>query len=343
MRDEHSKGGGGTGGRSRVIKNLNQSQGSAGENDELRRAEKKRSPNKQRGGAKDGGSDQHYSEDEEEQDYGFDFDEDEGEGGASSFKVNGFVGGEGAEHDSFYRDGAGDGRLEDGGSGELVMDENRVQLAFVHRCIRITDDNSSLAFQGSFSQSQQPGSSLTGGGSSSSNQYQDVLLHGAQQQADADVQCWLINQEYVVISAVTLDKGRLLDAEAEISVLDLSIIRGLGADQSLLDDMPALEAIAREMVENVELRVDCGVSRLVLNLVSDGDEEEDDADYPLSDAEGNGSSNSLLQSSLPGTLVSGPGAGQGAAPVQGSLVSEEEIENMLLGGECCLARILMAF
>jgi hypothetical protein len=204
--------------------------------------------------------------------------------------MHAYEGGGEYEQDSFYR-GEDDG-FEDGNSGGANSDENRVQLAASHRPIRITDE-------------------------SATDSVHSADLLSSNQHAEADIQCWLINQEYVVISAATLDKGRSLDAEAEISVADLSVIRGLPPDQSLLSDIPAMEAIAREMVDNVELRVDGGVSRLVLNLVSDGDDE--DAEYQLSDNEG----------------MAGPGGGGSQALQTGSLslVSEEEIEAMLLAGE----------
>eukprot|EP01034_Spumella_vulgaris_P017087 gene17087-21779_t len=48
--------------------------------------------------------------------------------------------------------------------------------------------------------------------------------------------------------------------------------------------MNCTETIVRELKENVELRVEGDVSCLVLNLVSDGDDE--DAEYQLSDNEG---------------------------------------------------------
>jgi hypothetical protein len=44
-------------------------------------------------------------------------------------------------------------------------------------------------------------------------------LLSSKQHAEADIQCWLVNQEYVVISAITLDKGRSLDTE-EVSPLE---------------------------------------------------------------------------------------------------------------------------
>jgi hypothetical protein len=237
-----------------------------------------------------------HSGDDEADEYGYDgFDEQEDEEDSHGHHSSGIhmnvhegAGGD-YEHDSFYREGE-DG-FGDGNSG-INSDENRVQLAASHRPIRITDE-------------------------SATDSVHSTDLLNSNQHAEADIQCWLINQDYVVISATTLDKGRSLDAEAEISVADLSVIRGLPPDQSLLSDIPAMEAIAREMVENVELRVDGGVSRLVLNLVSDGDDE--DAEYQLSDNEG----------------LAGPGGGGSQALQAGSLslVSEEEIESMLLAGK----------
>lgn len=153
---------------------------------------------------------------------------------------------------------------------QLNADENRIQLAIVHRVIRITDDGPAAGEAGGGG-----GAAGAEGGDS-----MDELLVNGQLMADADIQCWLINQEYIVISAVTMDKGRLFDAEAEISVANLSVIRGLPLDQTLLQDLTALESIARDMVDNVEMKVEGGVCRLVLNLISDGDEDDE---YSLSD------------------------------------------------------------
>jgi hypothetical protein len=120
--------------------------------------------------------------------------------------------------------------------------------------------------------------------------------------AMADVKCWLVNGEFIVLSAVVLEDGRHWEAEAEISLDDLAVLRGEepvlngvampsaeeegGAGAGGLEgdslssqapapvsfDMATLQAVATEMAAHVELRIDLeSCARLILNLVSEED------------------------------------------------------------------------
>lgn len=94
----------------------------------------------------------------------------------------------------------------------------------------------------------------------------------------ADLQCWLVDEEVLVLSVISLDQEQVLEAEAEIGMEDLAAIRGLDSGDSLLNDMEHLKEIAEEIVINIELKVEDGVARLILNLATndDGDYEEEE-------------------------------------------------------------------
>jgi hypothetical protein len=177
--------------------------------------------------------------------------------------------------------------------------------------------------------------------------------------ASADVRCWLVNNEVIVLSAVTAGEGRELEAEAEISLEDLAVLRGeepgllgpggggggssVGGEVSLNPDeggssvfsatfdLSTLQQIAQEMVAHVEIRVDADSgARLILNLVS----EEDPL---LLHGTGIGELDAELASAGAGDARWGTGSGpqhgaQRGDPASESLVSEDELGDMLIDG-----------
>jgi hypothetical protein len=185
--------------------------------------------------------------------------------------------------------------------------------------------------------------------------------------ANAEVRCWLVNNEVIVLSAVTAGEGRDLEAEAEISLEDLAVLRGeepglLGSggggggssvDASLNPheggssvfsatfDLSTLQQIAQEMVAHVEIRVDADSgARLILNLVS----EEDPL---LLHGTGIGELDAELASTGTGEARWGPAGGpqhgaQRSDPASESLVSEDELGDMLIDGTGRVGDLLLA-
>lgn len=178
----------------------------------------------------------------------------------------------------------------------------------------------------------------------------------------ADIRCWLVNSEVIVISAAVHEEDRDLEAEAEISVEDLAVLRGEdpsmlgvvgrhvdddgrggefphqlegGSVYSLAFDLPTLQQIAAEIVSHVELRVDLDSgARLILNLVSEEDPPSAAATAagpPSAPAATNGPLGSAAVVGLP-SGTSNVGGAQ-SHDVE-SLVSEEELGNMLIDGGC---------
>ena len=258
----------------------------------------------------------------------------------------------GAEDAQFYE---GDDFEEEGEDDFADEDEFKELLAEVHREIRVSEETMHNA--------QHRGHRNHGqhvvGGSAADELKLSIYL------ASAEVRCWLVNGDVIVLSAMlTEEEGRSLAAEAEISLEDLAVLRG--EDPSLLGgidgaggsttgsggrddppqegassvfshtfDLPMLQQIAQEMVAHVELRVDLDSgARLVLNLVSEDDALSDsaatlvDTDTDLF-ASGNDPRKHTGASggSLPGAHAAG------SDPANESLVSEEELGDMLIDGK----------
>lgn len=174
-------------------------------------------------------------------------------------------------------------------------EEDREDLAYIQRTIRVTEEN----LNASESTDLMSNTSLV------SAKGHRIMVYSL----NAELQSWLVNGQVMVIFASTTEEFVHLEAEAEISLSDLAVIRGLPADYSFESDRSFLQSIAKEIVNNVELKVEKGVARIVLNLVG-----ESDIDF---ENEPNEKSNQelLLNSSL-----------------SQSHASQEEIERMLLEG-----------
>ena len=201
---------------------------------------------------------------------------------------------EGEEYDQYYgEDGYEDEEYEDGEGDE----EFKELLAEARRDIRISEE----VAHGKGAHNRAGHHPLSSGSSLSSAAAAEVKL--VVTAAVADIRCWLVNSEAIVISVVVQEEDRNLEAEAEISIEDLAVLRGEdpsllgsattrsidegggisidndhqlqpeGSVYSLAFDLPTLQQIAAEMVSHVELRVDLDSgARLILNLVSEEEE-----------------------------------------------------------------------
>lgn len=318
--------------------------------------------------------------------------------------------------DNYDDEGYEDGDYEDYEEDLLLdeLEEFKELLAEVQRDIRVTEEVACAAMGSSALQTQSSASV----GSVSDEIKLNVYL------ASAELRCWLVNGEVIVLSARVIkeepvgsnsgsnkqQQQQRLEAEAEISLEDLAVLRG--EDHSVLSahhlrddeshshqgdgaggvgggnsssgysspfDMATLQQIAAEMVAHVELRVDLeSGARLILNLVSEegGEGEEDllggaagDEDFQFYEhdtaaARGAGAiagtPSSLHTQSAPHTHGQqqqggdkdssnktkdsrGP-AGGGGGFEHDSLVSEEELGDMLIdGARVCFLLLLACF
>lgn len=121
------------------------------------------------------------------------------------------------------------------------------------------------------------------------------------------VDCWLIDKSILVISA-SAPRGEqtpAFDAEAEIDVVGLAEMRGISEDK-ILSDSTQISTLATYIAESVEVRIENGVARVILNLASDdatggvGAAEGDfsltgDQDLMMAQSEGDGDYEAFAQ------------------------------------------------
>lgn len=139
--------------------------------------------------------------------------------------------------------------LEDGGAAPRGGagddgDERKTELAQVQREIAVHVENEENAFYG-IGEDQ--------------NRIEVNL--------PAVMTCWLINETSLVISAVARQGGNTLEAEAEVSVENIVKIKCL--DPEVAQDILQLEALANDIIETVEMKVEDGLPRLILNLTEE--------------------------------------------------------------------------
>jgi hypothetical protein len=91
------------------------------------------------------------------------------------------------------------------------------------------------------------------------------------------VQCWLVNDTDLAISAESCSgEDVFVDAEAEVPLSSFLEMKGVKLTDSLLGNEPALSsnsrlnALASEIVSTIEIMIEEGVPRLLLNLEADG-------------------------------------------------------------------------
>jgi len=81
----------------------------------------------------------------------------------------------------------------------------------------------------------------------------------------ATVRCCLLDEVILLISAKTLGGEPAIELESEIELSELAALKGLNPDISY--EKQQLEALAKEIASSVEIIVEDGSARLVLNLV----------------------------------------------------------------------------
>jgi len=103
------------------------------------------------------------------------------------------------------------------------------------------------------------------------------------------VNCWLVDKSILVIST-SAKQGEYtpaFDAEAEIDVVGLAGVRGISEDNidKILTDSSQLSSLAKFIAESVEVRIEDGTARVVLNL-AEAEETEGARDDTIADPGG---------------------------------------------------------
>ena len=106
---------------------------------------------------------------------------------------------------------------------------------------------------------------------------------------EGSVNCWLVDKSILVIST-SAKQGEYtpaFDAEAEIDVVGLAGVRGISEDNidKILTDSSQLSSLAKFIAESVEVRIEDGTARVVLNL-SESEETEGAQDHTIADPGG---------------------------------------------------------
>lgn len=133
---------------------------------------------------------------------------------------------------------------------------------------------------------------------------------------DGFVECYLINRELLVVKVCGVDRGERIENEAEINLADLCSIGDFSVNNHSVN-LTMLNDIAQEMSENVEMKKDLqGDIQLVLNLFTENAEADESSNLNVNDF------NSFS--------VQNPS----------SIIQEEELNEMLLPGQCFLLSVL---
>ena len=156
-------------------------------------------------------------------------------------------------------------RSEDDGEEE---NENRVPLASTSRIIKLTREVTMNNFE-------EGGIGIIGNLAPQVNENiveENMYLN-------AQIECFLINRDFLIVTAVCYMGEDTLEAEAEINSEELAAISGGELKQA--SNLTLLSEIAQEVVDNVEVKVDANADvRLVLNLLSDALSTDNDPADP---------------------------------------------------------------
>lgn len=136
---------------------------------------------------------------------------------------------------------------EDDKSGEYEDLEQQVELYQLERRIRINFDGESAWII------------------SESFKNDNVDISSGELHTMADVKCSLLDEIILLISAKTINGDPKIELESEIELSELAALKGLKADMRY--DKQQLEDLAKEIASSVEIVVEDGNARLVLNLV----------------------------------------------------------------------------
>ena len=136
---------------------------------------------------------------------------------------------------------------EDDKSGEYEDLEQQVELYQLERRIRINFDGESAWII------------------SESFKNDNVDISSGELHTLANVKCSLLDEIILLITAKTVNGDPKIELESEIELSELAVLKGLKPD--LHYDQKQLEDLAKEIASSVEIIVEDGNARLVLNLV----------------------------------------------------------------------------
>ncbi len=140
--------------------------------------------------------------------------------------------------------------------------ENRVPLASTQRIIKVCKQNSVTRHH----DGPMPG----GNRLDNKNDITEEILF-----LNANIECFLINRDYLVVTVICYIDDETLEVEAEISSQELSAFST--GDMKPASNLAFLSEVAEEVVDNVEVKVDIhSEARLVLNLFSDDVDNDSD-------------------------------------------------------------------
>jgi hypothetical protein len=193
-----------------------------------------------------------------------------------NIEIQVFEGNDEYDHDAFYQEG----------DTNLIPDESRLPLATVSRQIRVVRE---LVDSPADEINEDVGGGLM----------------------DATIECALVNHQYLVLAVVANDDCSTLQCEAELKASDLSMLSDSVYEDQI--DPSSVTDLAQQMVESVEIKLDkSGTARLVLNLLSEFEENENkyDGDWDSTFAISSSASavcasqEELQEMLLPGNLIS---------------------------------------
>lgn len=101
------------------------------------------------------------------------------------------------------------------------------------------------------------------------------------------MRCVLVGGSTLVVTALGEGEGRGIAAEAEIGLSELRALRG-GEEESDKLEGDVLRSLATELCATLEVRIEEGEARLVLNLADGPEGEGGEGDYKISRGEEGG-------------------------------------------------------
>lgn len=211
---------------------------------------------------------------------------------------------------------------------EFEDDDIRVDLVSMHRMVRVEEDGVGSVMSARAEINEYP---------STRERVRETLTTEVSS-CEALVSCYLSNNEVIVISVKTNsdggDSSKVYEAEAEISLADLAVIRqDLVEDNSNLNskdllqlakNIPLLQSLSRDIMKHVELVVESGEPRVILKLEDFEEEEQEQAQTLSSAYSGDYTEMSDEQSTLASVLQ------QESLMGQQSMLTNEELESLLL-------------
>ena len=142
---------------------------------------------------------------------------------------------------------------------EIEAQEQLEELAHVRRAIRVT-----TSIAGDFDREN-------GGGEAEGEEdlvYDDCI---------GEVNCSLVDKTILVISTSAKQGAQTpaFNAEAEIDIIGLAELRGI-SEEMILADTSQLASLANFIAQSVEVRIENGTARIILNLAESALENDDD-------------------------------------------------------------------